>query len=118
VDDNGATHVLPADATLVAGAMDVVALSHFGLDASRVMATVGERSSSGSNNGGLYYDGNVVYGEMNHGLLEYDPRLFPVDPDAEERAFLDTIPGDLRVSCSASNYYCDVADVAYLDVNG
>jgi hypothetical protein len=104
VDDNGATHILPADATLVAGAMDAVALSHIVLDASRVVATVGERSSSGSNHGGFYYDGNVVYGEMNHGLSEYDPRLFPADLDAEERAFLDAIPGDLRASCSASNY--------------
>jgi len=119
VDDAGRAHTLPADATIVAGVMDAVALSHFGLSSSRVMATLGERSSSGSNHGGYYYDGNVVYGEtMNHSLTVYDPSIFPADPDAEERAFLDAIAGDLSANCSASNYYCDKVDVSYLEENG
>ena len=118
VDDAGTSHQISSDATIVTGAMDAVALSHFGLDSDRIVATFGERSSSGSNHGGQYYDGNVVYADMmKHNETPYDPDVFPADPDTEERAYLDSIGGDLSSECSASNYYCDIIDVTYLDEN-
>lgn len=119
VDDAGTTHEIASDATIVTGAMDAVAFSHFGLPSNRIIATFGERSSSGSNYGGFYYDGNLVYGdELDHGGSEYDPDVFPADPDTEERAYLDAITGDLSAGCSASNYYCDIVDTNYLNKNG
>jgi hypothetical protein len=119
VDDAGTTHEIDSKATIVTGAMDAVALSHFGFPSDRIIATFGERSSSGSNYGETYYDGNLVYGdELKHGDSDYDPDLFPSDPDTEERAYLNAITGDLSASCSASNYYCDIVDMNYLDENG
>mmetsp|Transcript_21867 Transcript_21867/g.51567 ORF Transcript_21867/g.51567 Transcript_21867/m.51567 type:complete len:586 (+) Transcript_21867:89-1846(+) len=118
VDDAGTSHVIPAGATIVLGTMDAVALSHFGLTSDRVVATMGERSSSGSNHGGFYYDGNIAYGELDHGSKDYDPSVFPADPDEEERAFLDSIEGDLSSGCSDTNYYCDLVDTTILDEIG
>ena len=119
VDDAGTTHEIASDATIVTGAMDAVAFSHFGLPSDQIIATFGERSSSGSNYGGTYFDGNLVYGdELKHGESDYDPDSFPADPDTEERAYLDAITGDLSADCSASNYYCGIIDINYLNENG
>jgi len=118
IDDNGVSHTIPTNATIVLGAMDAVALFHFGLGPDRIVATLGERSSSGSNHGGYYYDGNVVYDELDHGSSEYDPSIFPADPNVEERAFLDSIPGDLSPGCSSTNFYCDTVNFTDLVDNG
>lgn len=118
IDDAGTTHEIASDATIVTGAMDAVALSHFGLPSDRILATFGERSSSGSNYGGFYSDGNLVYGDTLPHNTTYDPNVFPADPDVEERAYLDGIVGDLSAECSASNYYCDIIDITFLNENG
>jgi hypothetical protein len=39
VDDIGTTHEIASDATIVTGAMDAVAFSHFGLPSDRIIAT-------------------------------------------------------------------------------
>jgi len=118
IDDAGTSHQISSEATIVTGAMDAVALSHFGLDSNRIVATFGERSSNGSNHGGSYFDGNLVYGDiLKHNETPYDPDVFPADPNPEERTYLDSIAGDLSLECSASNYYCDIIDVTYLDEN-
>jgi len=91
---------------------------HFGLEPERIIATFGERSSSGSNHGGYYYDGNIAYQELSHNETPYDPDIFPADPNEDERALLELIPGDLSSKCSTSNFYCDQFDLTYLNENG
>lgn len=118
VDDDGTTHTIPENPTIVTGAMDAVAFYHFGMSANTIVATIGERSASGSNYGGQYFDGNLVYSELGHEDTVYDPKTFPADPSEDERAFLDSIAGDLSSECSSSNYYCDLVDVTYLNENG
>jgi len=118
VDDEGTTHTIPENAKIVTGAMDAVAFYHFGMNSDHIVATIGERSTSGSNFGGTYFDGNLVFGDINHGASPHDPDIFPADPNTEERAFLDSIPGDLSSECSATNYYCDKVNMDYLNKNG
>jgi len=115
VDDEGTSHNIPESASIVCGAMDAVAFSHFGMKSNRIIATYGERSSSGSNHGGVYADGNLIYPELSHHETPYDPNIFPADPNDAERAFLDLITGDLSPTCSSSNYYCDSIDIEYLN---
>jgi len=115
VDDAGTSHNIPENANIVCGAMDAVAFSHFGMKSNRIIATYGERSSSGSNHGGAYYDGNLAYPELLHNETPYDQNIFPADPNDAERAFLDLITGDLSPTCSSSNYYCDSIDIEYLN---
>lgn len=55
-DDKGLTHKIPSGAKVLCGAMDAVTFFHFGMEASQVKGTFGERSSSGSNFGGKYFD--------------------------------------------------------------
>ena len=55
-DDNGLTHKVSSGAKVLCGAMDAVTLFHFGMEASQIGGTFGERSSSGSNYGGQYFD--------------------------------------------------------------
>lgn len=117
IDDAGTSHTIPENANIVCGAMDAVAFSHFGMKPNRIVATYGERSSSGSNHGGVYADGNLAYADLGHAGNPYDPDVFPADPNDAERAFLDLITGDLSPSCSSSNYYCGAIDLQYLNDN-
>jgi len=117
LDDTGATITWSTDKpTIVCGAMDAIALSHFGMESSQIVGVFGEQSSSGSNYGGVYHDGNVN-DLVDHSLLDHDPSLFPADPNEEERAFLESISLDLSPSCSGSNYYCDEINTEILDKN-
>ena len=56
LDDNGVYHLINSGDRVLCGAMDAVTLFHFGIDASQITGTIGERSSSGSNYGGEYFD--------------------------------------------------------------
>ena len=55
-DDKGSTHNVPSGAKVLCGAMDAITLFHFGMESSQITGTFGERSSSGSNYGGQYFD--------------------------------------------------------------
>jgi len=115
-DDKGTTHVISKGDTVLCGAMDAVGFFHFGMETSQIEGTFGERSSSGSNYGGTYFDGNLAdHGD--HGNVEYNPEHFPADPDETERAFLNMIT-DYSPSCSSTNYYCTEIDIATLNQNG
>ena len=60
-DDAGVTHSWEADAPqILTGAMDAVSLFHLGMAASQVAGTIGERTASGSNYGGIYADVGIV----------------------------------------------------------
>merc|ERR1740139_2021765 len=88
-DDEGTTHDIPTGSTIVSGAMDAITMHHFGMEASQVKGTFGERSSSGSNYGGFYFDGNVAdHGD--HSSAEFNPDNFPADPDKAEQAFFES----------------------------
>ena len=56
VDDKGTNFEFVGKPTILCGAMDAVAFQHFGMEGAQIKGTVGERSSSGSNYGGVYYD--------------------------------------------------------------
>lgn len=114
-DDNGLTHNIPSGAKVLCGAMDAVTLFHFGMEASQIGGTFGERSSSGSNYGGKYFDGNLA-DHGNHSNVEYNPEHFPADPDETERAFLNQIP-DFS-PCSHTNYYCAEIDIPAIKAAG
>lgn len=114
-DDRGEAVSFPDNPRIACGAMDAVAFFHFGMPASQIMYTYGERSASGSNYGGIYGDGNLV-DHGTHGETPYNPDLFPSDPDDAERAFLSEID-DLSPSCSASNYFCDEINIDIFNQN-
>lgn len=119
-DDVGQTITwTPDKPKIVCGAMDAIALFHFGIEPSQIIGTFGERSASGSNINGIYADGNENAQELgDHTNTPYDPAIFPADPNDAERAFLDSIQLDLSPSCSASNFYCDEVNIQLLDQNG
>jgi len=115
-DDLGTGHTIVAGSTIVCGAMDAITMHHFGMEASQIEGTFGERSSSGSNYGGSYFNGNIAdHGD--HSSAEFKPENFPADPDEAERAFLSPLR-DYSPSCSASNYYCSDIDIALLNKYG
>ena len=104
-DDAGVEHTTTkAHPTIAIGALDAVSLMHFGLSASSIKGTFGERGSSGSNKNGNYYDGNAhVPGSVDHGSATYDPSMFPADPtDAEMALLAQTV--DLSPGCSSTKY--------------
>eukprot|EP00560_Eucampia_antarctica_P004287 CAMPEP_0197836358 /NCGR_PEP_ID=MMETSP1437-20131217/28696_1 /TAXON_ID=49252 ORGANISM="Eucampia antarctica, Strain CCMP1452" /NCGR_SAMPLE_ID=MMETSP1437 /ASSEMBLY_ACC=CAM_ASM_001096 /LENGTH=471 /DNA_ID=CAMNT_0043442477 /DNA_START=1901 /DNA_END=3316 /DNA_ORIENTATION=- len=116
VDDEGQYHSISSGSSIMCGAMDAVTLLHFGMESSQIKGTFGERSSSGSNYGGIYADGNLVdHGD--HSNVAYNPEHFPADPDEAERAFLNLIP-DYSPTCSSSNYYCTKIDIDGINAAG
>jgi len=118
VDDTGSTITWSgSQPTIITGAMDAVAFSHFGMSHEQILGVFGEQSSSGSNYGNTYFDGNVN-NLIDHGLLDHDPSLFPADPNEEERAFLNSIALDLSPGCSGTNYYCSEINIDILNENG
>lgn len=115
-DDKGTLHTIYKNSKVLCGAMDAVTLFHFGMEASQIAGTFGERSSSGSNYGGQYFDGNIAdHGD--HANAQYKPEHFPADPDESERAFINMIT-DYSPSCSNTNYYCAEIDIAALNAAG
>jgi len=116
VDDKGTKHTFKSNAKILCGAMDAVAFYHFGMSYKQIGGTFGERSSSGSNYGGKYSNGNLAdHGD--HSKVDHNPEHFPADPDESERAFLNMIT-DYSPSCSSSNYYCSDVDIDALNKKG
>lgn len=116
IDDQGTKHNIEQGDSILSGAMDSITMHHFGMESSQIKGTFGERSSSGSNYGQFYFNGNLAdHGD--HSKVEFDPEKFPADPDEGERAFLSPLT-DYSPSCSASNYYCADIDIAALNANG
>jgi len=115
-DDKGIKHDIQSGAKIITGAMDAVTLFHFGMEASQIEGTLGERSASGSNFGGVYFDGNIAdHGD--HAKIPFEQKKFPSGPDESERNFLNMIP-DFSPSCSSSNYYCAEVDIAAIKAAG
>jgi hypothetical protein len=116
-DDAGVTHETNLTApTILAVTMDGLSLVHFGLSHEQLKATVGERATSGSNANGVYADGNINdHGD--HANAGYDPRHFPADPNAAERAVLAHAV-DLSPGCSNGNFWCVEFNYTHLDQIG
>lgn len=116
-DDAGTVHTwVSPQPKVVAWTFDAVSLYHMGMHADQLVGTYGERSSSGSNHGGLYSDGNVA-DHGNHSNAIYDITLFPADPLPAERAFL-VQAADLSPDCSHTNYWCAGFDITIFDTLG
>jgi len=116
-DDAGVTHTTSLEQpSIVIGVMDGISLVHFGLHHEQLMATYGERGTSGSNVNSVYADGNVNdHGD--HANAAYDPAHWPADPTAAELAVLAQAM-DLSPSCSGGNYWCAELDHTMLDESG
>jgi len=116
-DDEGVTSTWTSDKpTIACGAMDALSFQALGMSADQIVGTFAERSSSGSNYGGIYADGNLIdHGD--HANAPYDPSFFPADPTEAESNFLNRIT-DLSPSCSASNFYCDEVNMEILNEKG
>ena len=116
-DDEGTTHTWGATVPkIVVGAFDAITLMHFGMQASQIVGTFGQRGTSGSNLNSYYHDGNNA-DHGNHSASVYDALNFPTDPNALEQAMLAQAL-DLSADCSATNYYCASFDHTILDANG
>ena len=115
-DDEGVSHTwTAAKPTIVIGASDAYSLLHFGLPASQIKATFGERATSGSNYGNAYANGNAATHQ--HDSAHYDPSHFPTDPTAEELSMLAQAT-DLSPGCSGTNFWCADFDQTKLDEIG
>ena len=109
-DDAGTTHTID-DAkvpTFITDVQDALSLVHFGVHHDQVHATFGTRFQSGSN-GRLdgtpqYADGNLATFGVDHNVADYDPSLFPVDPNAAEMAALAQAPN--LSPCTGGAYWC------------
>ena len=64
-DDKGIGHTIVAGSKIVCGAMDAITMHHFGMEASQIKGTFGERSSSGSNYGGSYFNVSTFFSNFN-----------------------------------------------------
>jgi len=127
-----------ARATLCRSAFDALSLIHFGVDGEQIWATYGERGTSGSNVGGVYWsefppnpidqtrlltsflpppDGNAIGFGDNHANASYDPTLFPNDPTSSETALIAQAL-DLSPDCSAGNYWCASFEIPLLNAKG
>ena len=107
-DDAGTTHTISGSPTFITDVQDALSLVHFGVHHDQVHATFGTRFQSGSN-GRLdgtpqYADGNLATFGVDHNVADYDPSLFPVDPNAMEMAALAQAPN--LSPCTGGAYWC------------
>merc|ERR1719356_1764031 len=81
----------------------------------QIIATYGERTTSGSNKDRSYFDGNINKnsGFGNHSGV-YDPSLFPSDPTPAEVAAVAPA-ADLSPKCSRTSYWCTDVDLRILE---
>ena len=116
-DDAGVTHTID-DAkmpTFITDVQDALSLVHFGVHHDQVHATYGSRFQSGSNGRldgtPMYANGNLATFGVDHNVADYDPSLFPVDPNAAEMAALAQAP-NLSPGCVAAGaYWCSEFDM-------
>ena len=117
-DDAGVTHTID-DAkmpTFITDVQDALSLVHFGVHHDQVHATFGTRFQSGSNGRldgtPMYANGNQATFGVDHNVADYDPSLFPVDPNAAEMAALAQAP-NLSPGCIAAGaFWCTDWDMS------
>jgi len=119
-DDAGVKHSITQDKpTILIEAQKALSLMHFGIGADQLYATFGPFSTSGSNYGGVYANGN----QADHGKHEdaaFDLSQWPSHPNPEEMAILEGIRANgLDLSaCSTSNFWCTDLDWKVLNTKG
>lgn len=116
-DDEDVKHTwTKAKPTILINARKAVGLMHFGLGADQLYAVFGQHSTSGSNYGGVYADGNQAdHGE--HEKAEFDHSQWPSHPDEAEMAILKKAH-DLSPGCSDSNFWCTDLEWKIFDTEG
>jgi hypothetical protein len=115
-DDAGVTHTTRGQPTFITDVQDALSLVHYGVHHQQVHATYGSRFQSGSNGRidgtPMYANGNQATFGVDHNVADYDPSLFPVDPNAMEMAALAQAP-NLSPGCIAGGaFWCTEFDMS------
>jgi hypothetical protein len=116
-DDENTKHTwTKAKPTILINARKALGLMHFGLGADQLYAVFGQRSTSGSNYGSVYADGNQAdHGDHEDAVFDLDE--WPSHPDAAEMKVLEAAH-DLSPGCSDSNFWCTELQWKIFDTEG
>jgi hypothetical protein len=111
-DDENVVHKIKQDKPkILIEAQQVLSMLHFGVGKDQLYATHGPFSTSGSNYGGVYANGN----QADHGTHEdalFELEHWPSHPNKDEMKVLEGIRSKgLDLSpCSVSNFWCTALD--------